>query len=58
MQTPVIVSACRTPIGKFGKSLVGVHAARLGATVVEAPEMELAAIAAALRRSGLFTSGP
>jgi acetyl-CoA C-acetyltransferase len=31
----VIVSACRTPIGKFGKSLVGVHAARLGAAVVE-----------------------
>jgi acetyl-CoA C-acetyltransferase len=28
------VSACRTPIGKFGKSLVGVHASRLGAAVV------------------------
>lgn len=34
MNTPVIVSACRTPIGKFGKSLVGVHASRLGAAVV------------------------
>ncbi len=34
MQNPVIVSACRTPIGKFGKSLVGVHASRLGASVV------------------------
>jgi acetyl-CoA C-acetyltransferase len=33
VQSPVIVSACRTPIGKFGKSLVGVHAARLGAVV-------------------------
>jgi acetyl-CoA C-acetyltransferase len=35
LQKPVIVSACRTPIGKFGKSLVGVHPARLGATVVK-----------------------
>ena len=35
MQNPVIVSACRTPIGKFGKSLVGVHASRLGAAVVK-----------------------
>jgi acetyl-CoA C-acetyltransferase len=35
LQTPVIVSACRTPVGKFGKSLVGVHAARLGASVVQ-----------------------
>lgn len=35
MQSPVIVSACRTPIGKFGKSLVGVHAARLGAAVAK-----------------------
>jgi len=35
VQTPVIVSACRTPLGKFGKSLVGVHAARLGAVVVK-----------------------
>lgn len=34
MKTPVIVSACRTPIGKFGKSLIGVHASRLGATVI------------------------
>ncbi|MDG6915406.1 MAG: acetyl-CoA C-acyltransferase [Nitrososphaerota archaeon] len=34
METPVIVSACRTPIGKFGRSLVGVHAARMGAVVV------------------------
>jgi len=35
METPVIVSACRTPIGKFGKSLVGVSAPSLGALVVE-----------------------
>jgi len=34
VQNPVIVSACRTPIGKFGKSLVGVRASRLGAAVV------------------------
>jgi len=34
VQNPVIVSACRTPIGKFGKSLVGVHPSRLGAAVV------------------------
>jgi len=34
VQNPVIVSACRTPIGKFGKSLVGVHASRLGAAVL------------------------
>jgi len=34
LQAPVILSACRTAIGKFGKSLSGVHAARLGATVV------------------------
>ena len=34
METPVIVSACRTPIGKFGRSLVGVSAARLGEIVV------------------------
>jgi acetyl-CoA C-acetyltransferase len=32
LQRPVIVSACRTAMGKFGKSLVGVHAAKLGAT--------------------------
>lgn len=36
METPVILSACRTPIGKFGKSLAGVHASRLGAAVVRA----------------------
>ncbi len=35
MDTPVIVSACRTPIGKFGKSLVGVSATQLGALVIE-----------------------
>lgn len=28
------MSACRTSIGKFGKSLAGVHASRLGAAVV------------------------
>jgi acetyl-CoA C-acetyltransferase len=32
---PVILSACRTPIGKFGKGLVGVPAQRLGALVIE-----------------------
>ena len=35
MPTPVIVSACRTPVGKFGKSLVGVGAARLGAVAIK-----------------------
>jgi len=35
MNTPVIISACRTPIGKFGKSLVGVSAPSLGALVIE-----------------------
>jgi len=35
VQTPVIVSACRTPVGKFGKSLVRVPASRLGAVVVK-----------------------
>ncbi|HYB06563.1 MAG TPA: acetyl-CoA C-acetyltransferase [Nitrososphaerales archaeon] len=35
MQSPVILSACRTPIGKFGKSLVGVSAPSLGALVIE-----------------------
>ena len=35
MDTPVLISACRTPIGKFGKSLVGVSAPSLGALVVE-----------------------
>jgi acetyl-CoA C-acetyltransferase len=34
MPKPVILSACRTPIGKFGKSLGGVPAARLGEAVV------------------------
>jgi acetyl-CoA C-acetyltransferase len=34
---PVILSACRTPIGKFGRSLVGVPAPRLGSlTIAEA----------------------
>jgi acetyl-CoA C-acetyltransferase len=35
MKDPVIVAACRTPIGKFGKSLVGVPATELGALVIE-----------------------
>jgi acetyl-CoA C-acetyltransferase len=35
MNDPVIVAACRTPIGKFGKSLVGVPATELGALVIE-----------------------
>jgi acetyl-CoA C-acetyltransferase len=35
LQTPVIVSACRTPVGKFGRSLVGVRAALLGAAVIK-----------------------
>ena len=35
MQQPVIVSACRTPIGKFGRALVGVSAPQLGALVIE-----------------------
>ncbi len=35
MPQPVIVSACRTAIGKFGRSLVGVPATRLGAAVVK-----------------------
>ncbi|MDG6913921.1 MAG: acetyl-CoA C-acetyltransferase [Nitrososphaerota archaeon] len=35
MTDPVILSACRTPIGKFGKSLVGVAATELGALVIE-----------------------
>lgn len=34
MQPPVILSACRTPTGKFGRSLAGLHASRLGALVV------------------------
>src|SRR5437870_1677396 len=32
---PVILAACRTAIGKFGKSLVGVSAPRLGSVVVK-----------------------
>jgi acetyl-CoA C-acetyltransferase len=35
VRRPVIISACRTPIGKFGKSLVGVPTVRLGALVIE-----------------------
>jgi acetyl-CoA C-acetyltransferase len=35
MREPVIVAACRTPIAKFGKSLVGVPATELGALVIE-----------------------
>jgi acetyl-CoA C-acetyltransferase len=34
MAQPVIISACRTPIGKFGKSLVGVSAPKLGGVVI------------------------
>ena len=34
VEDPVIISACRTPIGKFGRSLVGVSATQLGALVV------------------------
>jgi acetyl-CoA C-acetyltransferase len=34
MTQPVILSACRTPIGKFGRSLVGVSAPKLGAVVI------------------------
>jgi acetyl-CoA C-acetyltransferase len=34
MAEPVILSACRTPIGKFGRSLVGVSAQKLGGVVV------------------------
>ena len=34
MAQPVILSACRTPIGKFGKSLVGVSAPKLGAVAI------------------------
>ena len=35
MSQPVILSACRTPIGKFGKSLVGVSAPRLGSVAIK-----------------------
>jgi len=34
MSQPVILSACRTPIGKFGKTLARVPAVRLGAAAV------------------------
>jgi len=34
MEKPVIISACRTATGKFGKSLVGVSAPKLGSIVV------------------------
>ena len=34
MASPVILSACRTAIGKFGRSLAGVPATRLGAAAV------------------------
>jgi acetyl-CoA C-acetyltransferase len=34
LSQPVILSACRTGIGKFGKSLVGIPAPRLGEAVV------------------------
>jgi len=35
MGKPVILSACRTATGKFGRSLVGVSAPKLGSVVVE-----------------------
>ncbi|HUH82832.1 MAG TPA: acetyl-CoA C-acetyltransferase [Nitrososphaerales archaeon] len=35
MNQPVVVAICRTPIGKFGKALVGVSAPQLGALVIE-----------------------
>lgn len=35
MREAVIISACRTPIGKFGRSLVGVSAPKLGSVAVE-----------------------
>lgn len=43
MAKPVILSACRTAIGKFGRSLVGVQATRLGAAVAKE----------AMRRAGI-----
>ena len=43
MSQPVIIAACRTPIGKFGKSLVGVSATALGGAAIEE----------ALRRAGV-----
>ncbi|MFQ5951482.1 MAG: acetyl-CoA C-acyltransferase, partial [Candidatus Geothermarchaeales archaeon] len=33
METPVIVSSVRTAVGKFGRSLKGITAPRLGALV-------------------------
>ncbi|MDA4125374.1 MAG: acetyl-CoA C-acetyltransferase [Thaumarchaeota archaeon] len=47
MEDPVIISACRTAIGKFGRSLVGVSAPKLGA----------AAVKEALRRAKVDPSG-
>ncbi len=35
MASPVILSACRTAIGKFGRGLVGVPASRLGAATIK-----------------------
>ena len=35
VQQPVIVSICRTPIGKFGRALLGVSAPQLGAVAIE-----------------------
>jgi acetyl-CoA C-acetyltransferase len=35
MRRPVIISACRTATGKFGKSLVGVSATKLGSVAVK-----------------------
>ncbi len=35
MAQPVILSAVRTPIGKFGRSLVGVSATKLGAVAIK-----------------------
>jgi acetyl-CoA C-acetyltransferase len=35
MDKPVILSACRTAIGKFGRSLVGVSATKLGSAAVK-----------------------
>lgn len=46
MGKPVIVSACRTATGKFGRSLVGVSASKLGSIVVKE----------ALRRANLAPS--
>ena len=43
MSEPVILSACRTAIGKFGRSLVGIPAPRLGAI----------AVGESLRRAGI-----